>query len=411
MRPVLPAVLREEAQFRRLFLGQALSTTGDRIAQVALPFAVLSIGGGAGEVGLVVAASALPFFALSLVGGVWADRLPRQRVMLASDLVRMATQATLAVLLFTGEATVGLMVALMAVFGTADAFFSPAVTGVVPSVVPPHRVQAATALLGLQRSVGNVLGPAVAGVLIAVLDPGGAIAVDAATFTVSAGFLAGMHVPAARRIPDAAERFGAQLAEGFAAVRSRGWVVAALGAVGIYHVVVLPAIFVLGPVLAERDYGGATDWAIVSAGFGLGSIVGDLVVLRWRPSRPLVVSMAALVVASSQAAIIGSGLSIPAIAALEAVAGVGVSMFFTLWEVTLQEQIPPQTLSRVSSYDYLVSVGLMPIGLALAGPVSEVVGLHATLDAMTAIGVATAVAVGAVPTVRALRREPATVRA
>jgi hypothetical protein len=172
-------------------------------------------------------------------------------------------------------------------------------------------------------------------------------------------------------------------------------------------VVVLPAVFVLGPVLAEREYDGASSWAVVTAAFGAGSVVGDVVALRWRPPRPLMVAAAALVVASCQALIVGSGLSIAAIAALEGVTGVGVSLFFTLWETTLQEQIPERSISRVSSYDYLCSIGLMPVGLALAGPAADAFGIHATLHGMTAIGLPVALAVLAVPGVRALRRPAA----
>jgi hypothetical protein len=175
----------------------------------------------------------------------------------------------------------------------------------------------------------------------------------------------------------------------------------------MYHVVVLPAIYVLGPVLAERELDGAQTWAIVTAGFGLGAILGDVLVLHWKPSRPLLVAAGAFVVASCQAAIVGSGLSVWGIAGLEAITGVAVSVGFTLWETTLQEQIPEHAISRVSSYDYLVSVGLMPVGLALAGPLEAAVGLHELLALQTAIAVPIALAALAIPAVRSLRRLPA----
>jgi hypothetical protein len=149
---------------------------------------------------------------------------------------------------------------------------------------------------------------------------------------------------------------------------------------------VLPSIFVLGPVLAERELDGASSWAVVVAAFGIGSIAGDLLVLRFKPSRPLLVAAVAFVVASCQAAIVGSGLSVAGIAALEAVTGVAVSVGFTLWETTLQEQIPERSISRVSSYDFLVSVGAMPVGLAIAGPLEQAIGLHELLVLQTVVG-------------------------
>lgn len=401
---MIPAVLRAEPQFRLLFTGQALSALGDRITFIALPFAVLSIGGGAGDIGLVVAAATLPFAIFALLGGVWADRLPRHRVMLASDLVRLVTQAAIAALLLTGSAEIWHLVALMAVFGTADAFFQPAFVGLMPAVVAPERLQEANALRGFSMSTSLVAGPALAGALVAGLGPGAAIAVDSATFAVSALALMRLRPQVVERVVEADSGLLAQLRAGFDEIRSRSWVKAFLGVLAAYHVVVLPAIFVLGPVLAERELGGASSWAVVTAAFGAGSIVGDLIVLRVKPSRPLLVAGVAFVVASCQAAIVGSGLPLAGIAGLEAITGVAVSVGFTLWETTLQEQIPEHALSRVSSWDYLVTSGTMPIGLALAGPLEAALGLHGALLLETLIGVPVACCVLLVPAVREIRR-------
>jgi predicted MFS family arabinose efflux permease len=295
----------------------------------------------------------------------------------------------------------------MAVFGTADAFFAPALTGLLPAVVAPERLQEANALRSLVLSGGLVIGPAIAGVLVVLVGPGGAIAFDAATFAASSVALALLRPRTVERVDVTEPTLLRGLREGFAEVRARPWVQIFLAVLCMYHVVVLPAIYVLGPVLAERELDGAQTWAIVTAGFGLGAILGNVLVLHWKPSRPLLVAAAAFVVASCQAAIVGSGLSVWGIAGLEAIAGVAVSVGFTLWETTLQEQIPERAISRVSSYDYLVSVGLMPVGLALAGPLEAAVGLHELLALQTAIAVPIALAALAIPAVRSLRRLPA----
>ena len=170
----------------------------------------------------------------------------------------------------------------------------------------------------------------------------------------------------------------------------------------------LPAIFVLGPVLAADELDGAKSWAIITAGFGLGCVLGDLLLLRWRPRFALRVARLMLVGASCQAAFIGSGLGTWAIAGLEVLAGVCVTGTFTLWETSLQEHIPGRALSRVSSYDYLTSAGLIPLGNLTIGFVTAAIGLHQALLAMTVLGVAAALAVAAVPAVRRLPRgEPA----
>ncbi|MFJ5885804.1 MFS transporter [Kitasatospora cineracea] len=408
-------MLRTERRFARLFVGQSLSILGDRVSFVALPFAVLSIGGSAADVGLVTAAGLLPLLVFTLAGGVWADRLPRQWIMLASDLLRCAVQAAAAVLLLTGTARVGLLALLMAVFGVADAFFLPASTGLLPLLVPADRLREANALRGFVQSTGLVVGPALAGLLIALVGPGGALAADAASFAVSAAVLARLGaVDGANAASGAdggaerAERLGflAELRVGWRQVRSRTWVWSGMLAMAIYHVVVLPSVFVLGPVLAKREWGGAGAWTVVVIAFGLGSIVGDVCSYRLKPARPMAVAAVAMAVASCQAAIIGSGAPVWAIAVLEAVTGVGVSLCFVLWETSLQVHIPERVLSRVSSYDHLISVALMPLGLVLAGPLSDSLGVRPTLFGMTVLAVPAALALLALPAVRHLPAGP-----
>jgi hypothetical protein len=138
--------------------------------------------------------------------------------------------------------------------------------------------------------------------------------------------------------------------------------------------------------------------------FGIGSILGDVVLLRFRPRHALLVAGLALVAASCQAAVYGSGLGIAGTCALQCAAGVGVTMFFTLWEVSLQEHVPGEALSRVSSFDYLAATALMPAGTALAGPIAAALGTQATLLAMSAIGVASALTFLSVSEVRRLPR-------
>ena len=159
----LPAVLRDEPQYRLLFGSQVLSILGDRVTSVALPFAVLAIGGGVADVALVSAAQFLPFVVLALPAGVWADRLDRKQILIASDAVRLVCQLVAATLLLGGGATVPALVALAAVYGAADAFFAPAFSGLLPSTVAPANLQPANALRGLSFSFGSVAGPVLAG--------------------------------------------------------------------------------------------------------------------------------------------------------------------------------------------------------------------------------------------------------
>ncbi len=409
--PRLPTVLRDEPQYRLLFIGQVLSIIGDRVTMVVLPFAVLAVGGHVGDVAIVSAAQFLPFAVLALPAGVWADRYDRKRILIASDVVRFGCQLTAGVLLVTGSAEVLHLAVLAAIYGAADAFFAPAFTGLLPGTVSPINLQPANALRGLTYSTGSILGPVLGGLLVAFAGgAGGAMLFDAASFAVSVVCL----VPLRPRVvcdvvgeedPAATtDHFLTSLREGWIEVRRRPWVVAFLGGMASYHAIVLPAIFVLGPVLAATDLDGARSWGIISAGFGLGSVLGDLLLLRWRPQFALRVASLMLVGASCQAAFIGSGLGTWTIAGLEVLAGVCVTGTFTLWETSLQEHVPDRALSRVSSYDYLTSAGMIPLGNIVIGAISASAGVRPSLFVMTALGVAAALGIGAVPAVRRLPR-------
>ncbi|WP_372790853.1 MFS transporter [Paraconexibacter sp.] len=401
------SLLREDARFRRYFLGAATSLVGDRITFVAMPFAVLSVSNSAGSVAAVVAAQTVPFALLALFAGVIADRADRRRIVLTSDVVRMVTQVIAAVLLLSGSAEVWHLVVLMVCFGSADAFFMPATQGMLPQLVAGPRLQEANALRGMVSSSAMIGGPALAGVLVALLGPGGALAVDAGTFAVSAVCLAGVRPDPVRRLMREHEMVPSLLAglrEGWHEVRSRQWIGLGLSGFAVYTVVVLPAVFVLGPVIAERELGGAGAWAVISATFGVGSLIGSAIALRWRPQRPMVVVAVGIAVGSAQAAVLGSGLSLPVIAALEGITGIGVALFFTIWDSALQERVPEQALSRVTSYDFFLSIGLSGLGVAIAGPVADLVGLQQTMLAMSAIAVPLALSLLAFPAVRQLRR-------
>jgi len=307
---MLPRALREHGPFRPLFWGQALSVVGDRITPVAIAFAVLGLGS-ASDLGLVLAAGGIPFALFALAGGVWADRVGRRRVMIASDVVRALSQSVTAALLLTGSAEVWMLAVLAFVYGTAAAVFMPALMGLIPQTVSAAHLQEANGLLALTRSIASVAGPALAGVLVVSAGSGEAIAVDAATFVVSAVCLARMRLgtePAAAAAPDAEaapaghERFVDGLRRGWHEVRSRSWLTWGLIAMSVYHVFVLPSVFVLGPALAAEQLDGASSWAAIVVCFGIGGVLGNVVAMRLPLRRPVFTAALALVGASTQAA-------------------------------------------------------------------------------------------------------------
>jgi MFS family permease len=390
-----------------LFAGQAVSFVGDAIFPVALAFAVLDeLHGTAGQLGLVLAAGALPMAVLVLAAGVWADRLPRQRIMLASDLGRCGVQVVLATLLISGSAEIWMLVVLNALYGTFEAGFRPAAGGLVPQVVGPDRLQQANALMGLAQNAGLVLGPSLAGLLIVVIGPGSAIAVDAATFVVSAGFLLALGPTAVPPRDEHATSFWADLKGGIAEVRRRRWMWSFMPAFTAYHLLALPGVLALGPVISARELNGASSWAAIVTCFGIGTIAGGVASLRIHPARPMLACTLCFVAAAAQPLIIGYGGSTPVIAGLQLVAGIAVSAGFTQWDTTLGREIPAHALSRVTSLDWFTTVGAMPLGFAGVAAVAAAIGTKTTLTlaGLTVMGLCLACL--AIGDVRRLRRNP-----
>ncbi len=393
-----------ERRFRLLWLGQATSTLGDGLVPVALAFAVIqTLNGSATDLGIVLAAQTLPLVVFVLAGGVWADRLPRQMVMLVSDLIRCIVQATLAILLLSGRAHLWELVVLVAIYGTAQAFFQPAATGLVPATISPQRLQQANALLGLSKSLAYVVGPAVAGVVAATTNPGSVFVVDSATFAVSATSLAFLRLSRSRREGER-RSFFADLKGGWHELISHTWLWVIVAWAATYLGIVVAPWMTLGPVVAKESLGGAAAWGLIAAGWGAGTVAGGLIALRWKPVRPMLTCTLLVLLIAPAIALLALGAPAPLIATAQALGGVGMGVFSAVWMTTLQQHVPEEALSRVSAWDWMGSFLFLPLGLIAAGPVSDLIGISATLWISVAWAVLSTLAVLLVPSVRNLRR-------
>ena len=389
-----------ERPFRLLWFGRTASLVGDALIPVALAFAVIDIGGGASALGVVFASYALSRVLFILVGGVWADRLPRRAVMVVCDVVRVALQGFIAIALLTGSMEVWMFVVTQFVAGAATAFFGPASSAVVPETISNTRLQQANALLNVSESATAVFGPAAAGLIVALASPGWAFAVDAGTYAASACFL--VLLPLARRERPAGGRFFADLAEGAREAWARGWMRAGFGLAAVGNLGIA-TFMVLGPVIAEEDLGGAAAWGVILTGGAVGGVLGGLIAYRVRPRRPIMTSF----IVWSLGALPPLALLPPAPAALVAVANalfvLGIVLGNVIYETVVQREIPADRLSRVTSFDWMVSIVFQPLGFVLAGPVAAAVGREATLLGAAALVIICCAGGVAVPSVRALR--------
>jgi MFS family permease len=390
--------------FRNIFAARAVSLLGTSMAPTALAFAILDQpGGSAAKLGIVLAGRSTAQVIFLLFGGALADRFPRYRIMVGSDVLAFAAQGAIAGLFITRTAPLALLVGLSVVNGAANALFLPASRGLIPEIVDPLQLQSANALIRLSQNSASLAGVAASGAIIVAVGAGWALGLDAATFAVSALLVLTSQAPRSGHARDRTTMLS-DLREGWQEFRSRQWVWVIVAQFALVNLCFSPCVYVLGPIVAKEHWGGALAWSVIITANAVGLIGGSFLAMRIRPARPLLV-----------ATIATSGFLPPFfllavhapvwLAALSMLGnGLAVDVFEVLWMTALQEYVPSDKLSRVTSYDALGSFVLGPVGLLLVGPVAAAVGIERTLIAaglLVALGNVFALSVRSVRTLPA----------
>lgn len=389
-----------ERNFRLFFVGQTASQIGSGMAPVAITFAVLEHGS-ATDVGLVAAAGLVPLVVLLLVGGVVSDRLSRRTVMICSDVLRTAAQVGLGMWILLGHPPLWGFMVLAAAVGIGQAFFNPAMTGLVPEVVSAGNLQQANALQGLSGSLAGVIGPALSGVIVAVSSPGWAVLVDGLTYAVSVISLALITIDWVAQ--GSAGSFVRELRKGWDEFWSRTWLWVIVLEFSLVNVFIGAPMYVLGPVVAKASLGGALAWGVILGFEAAGAVLGGILMLRWHPVRPLRVATIATIATVWPLLALAFVAPVAVIATGTFVAGVGIAIFGTLWTTTVQREVPSEVLSRVSAYDWFGSLVFLPIGFVLVGPISRAVGIEATLLGAAILALVGILLTLAVPSVTRMR--------
>jgi predicted MFS family arabinose efflux permease len=392
-------------RFALLFAARTSSVLGASIGPVALAFGILGLPHGTPTMlSIVLAAQSVAMLAALLIGGVIADRLPRYRVMYTSDALSGFAWAAIGVMLLTGWAPTGLLAAMAVLAGVGIGLFWPAMTGVVPEVVPAQQLQAANGFLRLGENGSRILGVAVAGAMVALVGAGWAMVLDAAGFVVSAYLLSRLRLPHTGTIE--ASNIVADLREGWREFTSKQWLWVIVAQFSIL-VGGLEAFYgVIGPVVAQRDMNGAPSWSVVLAAESIGMLIGVVIAIRIRPRRPMLVGVVLTFPLALAPLLLGLHAPLLVVAAGALAGGLCVDIFGVLWQTSLQRGVPEAALSRVSSYDALGSLLLGPIGLILAGPLTGWLG---TRDALFAVAASVVVPTGLAllaPGVRQMRMPP-----
>jgi MFS-type transporter involved in bile tolerance (Atg22 family) len=386
-----------------LLSARSISLLGNAIMPIALAFAILGMPGGSATVlGLVLATRMLTQLAFVLLGGVIADRLPKQRVMVGADLAAGIVQGLVATLIVLGEATPAILAVLAALSGAAAALFEPASRSVMPRLVDGDALQSANALLKLSMRGGSILGAALAGVMIAVVGPGYTLAVDAGTFLVSAVLLAGVRAPAAVRTGPSRTLL-AQLREGWQEFTARQWVWVMVAQLAFVNVLLAGGFYVLGPVVARDSLGGAPGWSAVLTTQTIGFVLGTVVAMRFRPAYPVRVAAVLTMIFPLSLFFLAGHAPLVAVAAATFAAAICIDVYEVMLDTAMQQHIPPEALSRVMSYESLGSFAFVPLGAAIAGPISGALGVGPTLTWAGVLIVASGPLVLLLPSVRAVR--------
>jgi MFS family permease len=387
--------------FRVLLIARTTSVSGDALTAVSLAFAVLAATGSVSDVGLVLACRLVPTVALLLLGGVVSDRHRREWLMAGSQAISGGCQIALAALLLSGVAQLWMMMALYLGLGCAQAVFQPASSGLTAQLLPRSALQAGNGMLSIATSAGQIVGPALGGLITAAGSPGLAIGLDGITFLVSSALLLRLHIGHVQ--PAGRPTIRADLLAGWQVVRSQAWLWGMISFFSVFQFAVLGGLYVLGPAVARSDFGGAAAWGVLLAASGAGSLAGGAAALRLRPRRLLVASNISILGVVPVFAVLALGQQ--RIWAIAAMAGYGCASTYSgaMWEAALQANVPVDVLSRVASYDWLGSTALRPIGLVLAGPVAALIGIPAELWGIAAVVTCGALTLLGVPSVRQLR--------
>jgi MFS family permease len=398
------ALLRQR-DFRNFYLGYCTSMLGTGMSRIALTFAVLDSGGSATELGYVFAANVVPQVLFMVGGGVLADRLGRRPVMLITDASRFAVQGALAASLFAGRPPLWEFVLLAGLLSVGEGFFGPALGGLRADIAPRALLADANALIGVAQGAAAVLGPAIAGALVAVTSPALVIALDAASYGVSVLALASLRIPPADVPVQSPWR---DLAESWNVFTSERWLWIVTVQFSLFNLFTWAPYLLLGPILARAYLGGAQAWGIVTAAFAGGSVLGGVFMVgRRRPGRPLLYAAICTVGYPIPCLTLALRAPVYAVAGGALLAGLGGAIAGALESTVQQQRIAPGMLARISAIQLTGSYALGSAAWVVIGPLSGLVGAVPLIAFGAGYAAVSSAVVAALPSIRSVRWQPA----
>lgn len=391
--------LKAHRGFTSLAISRFISNVGNGISPIALAYGVLSLEGADGkDLSIVMAARFVPLLGFMLFGGVIADRFQRNRLVGGADMIGSFLAAVSAVSLIAGFSSVWLLATMAALFGILNAIWWPAMSGVLPEILPKEKLQSGNAIIGLTTNIGYIIGTLSGGVLVATIGAGWGLLADAISFFIAGAIV--WFLPILGRAKDQSPGILHDLIVGWREFISRSWVIAMVFAFALINMAFESMLSVLGPLNFSDPETGPKLWSYNLAALTIGMLIGGIWVLKVKFKKPLFVSM--ILIAISSIWDFSLALDLPLVFGLIAgvFSGISLEVFMVTWNTSLQSHVPEESYSRVSSYDTLGSYGIAPLGIVVAGPLAMHFGVNTILFIT---GVTTLVAAGLSLLVKSVR--------
>jgi len=368
-----PGALFSYRSYRNLWISTVLTIVATSAFPIALAVTILDAGGSATALGLIMGARVLSGVLLAPVGGVWADRLSRRSVLIASDGIRAVVGS---LVIFFDPATISLWVLLVVVviMGASDAFGRPAVAAIIPSILPDHLLPSGNVVRGIAMKGGEIAGPGIAGLIIVTFGTHATYLTTCFFFLVGALLLLRIHENPREMSSSPKSSFLNEVREGLRVVWYYKWITAMIIMATFQLMMVVGVEMVLLPVITKRDFGTAAVYATAAALFSLGGVISAIISIKSKTKRPGTVSVIVWGLFIFAPLVLAFPSTRELIFLAYFLAGFSVGPWEAFWNTQVQREVPAEYQARVFSIDFMGTVGLLPLGMALAGPMADLFG-------------------------------------
>ncbi len=368
-----PGALFSFKDYRNFFISGLILVVGSSAFPIALAISVLDNGGTATDLGLILASRVFAGTIFTLAGGVWSDRLPRKWVMISADAFRGLIALVLVVISAADMPlwAIGLLVFLM---GLGDAFGAPAGAAIVPSLLPDHLLPAGNVARGIVAKIGTIVGPGVGGISVAVVGADLTFAVTAVAFFIGTSLLLGITEEPRQVVIESKPSFITELREGLKLVWEIKWLAASIFMASFQLMVIVAAETVLLPVITRREFDTNNVFAISAAMFSLGGAISAIAAVKYKTKNPGLVAISMWSLFAFAPLVLAFPISPTVVVVGYFIAGLSIGGWEAYWVTAVQREVPQELQGRVFSIDMVGTSGLMPLGMALVGPVIALTG-------------------------------------